>query len=108
MSEIKYATILLTDIFSVGRGLPKYTRSYADKHKGIYPVYSSKTDDDGVFATINTYDYDGEYLTWSTDGYAGVPAYRKKWEIFMHRSLLNISIKPRFRECIFTICKISN
>lgn len=76
MSEIKYATILLTDIFSVGRGLPKYTRSYADKHKGIYPVYSSKTDDDGVFATIDTYDYDGEYLTWSTDGYAGVPAYR--------------------------------
>ena len=48
MSEIKYATIPLMDIFSIGRGLPKYTRSYADKHKGKYPVYSSKTDDDGV------------------------------------------------------------
>lgn len=76
MSEIKYATIPLMDIFSIGRGLPKYTRSYADKHKGKYPVYSSKTDDDGVFATIDTYDYDGKYLTWSTDGYAGIPAYR--------------------------------
>lgn len=76
MSEIKYAIIPLIDVFTVGRGLPKYTKAYADKHKGIYPVYSSKTDDDGVFATINTYDYDGEYLTWSTDGYAGVPAYR--------------------------------
>lgn len=77
MSEIKYATIPLIDIFTIGRGLPKYTKAYADKHKGKYPVYSSKTDDDGVFATIDTFDYDGEFLTWSTDGYAGVPAYRK-------------------------------
>ena len=52
MSEIKYATIPLIDIFTIGRGLPKYTKAYADKHKGKYPVYSSKTDDDGVFATI--------------------------------------------------------
>ena len=76
MSEITYTLIPLNRLFTVGRGLPKYTKSYADEHKGTYPVYSSKTENDGVFAYINTYDYDGEYLTWSTDGYAGLPAYR--------------------------------
>lgn len=76
MSEIKYESIPLNVLFTVGRGLPKYTKTYADANKGNYPVYSSKTDDDGVFAYINSYDYDGEYLTWATDGYAGLPAYR--------------------------------
>jgi type I restriction enzyme S subunit len=77
MSEIVYKSLALTDLFDVGRGLPKYTKSYADEHKGEYPVYSSKTENDGVFAYIDSYDYDGEFLTWATDGYAGVPAYRK-------------------------------
>ena len=76
MSDIKFIKKTLNDIFIVGRGLPKYTQSYANRNKGEYPVYSSKTENDGLFATINTYDYDGEYLTWSTDGYAGVLFHR--------------------------------
>ena len=77
MSEVRYKSIPLTTMFTIGRGLPKYTKTYANQHKGIYPVFSSKTDGDGVFAYIDTFDFDGEYLTWSTDGYAGIPAYRK-------------------------------
>lgn len=76
MSDIRFIKNPLNDIFIVGRGLPKYTQSYANRNKGEYPVYSSKTENDGLFATINTYDYDGEYLTWSTDGYAGVLFHR--------------------------------
>ena len=76
MSDIKFIKKPLNDIFEVGRGSPKYTQSYANKNKGSYPVYSSKTENEGLFATINTYDYDGEYLTWSTDGYAGVLFHR--------------------------------
>ena len=76
MSDIKFVKTPLNNIFEVGRGLPKYTQSYANKNKGLYPVYSSKTENEGLFATINTYDYDGEYLTWSTDGYAGVLFHR--------------------------------
>ena len=71
MSEIKYASIPLNKMFIVGRGLPKYTKAYTDAHKGTYPVYSSKTENDGIFAYINTYDYDGEYLTISINGLAG-------------------------------------
>lgn len=69
MTEIKYATIPLIDIFTVGRGLPKYTKVYADKHKGIYPVYSA--DNDKPLGYINHYDYDGEFLTISINGIAG-------------------------------------
>ncbi len=76
MSGIVYKSIPLTELFDVGRGLPKYTKTYADEHKGKYPVYSSKTENDGVFAYIDSYDYDGEFLTWATDGYAGLPAFR--------------------------------
>lgn len=57
MSDIRFIKKPLNDIFIVGRGLPKYTQSYANRNKGEYPVYSSKTENDGLFATINTYDY---------------------------------------------------
>ena len=56
MSDIKFIKKTLNDIFIVGRGLPKYTQSYANRNKGEYPVYSSKTENDGLFATINTND----------------------------------------------------
>ena len=47
-------------------------------HPGIYPVYSSQTENDGVFGAIDSYMYDGEYLTWTTDGAnAGTVFYRK-------------------------------
>jgi len=35
---------------------------------GIYPVYSSQTDNDGEMGKIATYDFEGEYVTWTTDG----------------------------------------
>jgi type I restriction enzyme S subunit len=44
------------------------SKDYLRDNAGEYPVYSSQTVDDGVFGRINTYDYDGEYLTWTTDG----------------------------------------
>ena len=35
---------------------------------GEYPVYSSQTENNGELGKINTYDFNGEYLTWTTDG----------------------------------------
>lgn len=35
---------------------------------GLYPVYSSQTKREGVLGKINTYDYDQDLLTWTTDG----------------------------------------
>jgi len=48
-----------------------------DQNPGPYPVYSSQSKDEGVFGYLNTFDFDGEYVTWTTDGaYAGTVFYR--------------------------------
>ena len=44
------------------------SKEYLRDNMGEYPVYSSQTVNEGVFGRINTYDYNGEYLTWTTDG----------------------------------------
>lgn len=50
---------------------------YIDSHPGIYPVYSSQTENEGIFGYIDTFDFEGEYLTWTTDGAkAGTVFYR--------------------------------
>jgi type I restriction enzyme S subunit len=46
-------------------------------HPGIYPVYSSQTMNKGEMGKIDSYDFEGEYVTWTTDGaYAGSVFYR--------------------------------
>lgn len=46
-------------------------------HTGIYPVYSSQTVNKGKMGEIDKYDFEGEYVTWTTDGaYAGTVFYR--------------------------------
>ena len=46
-------------------------------NQGDYPVYSSQTSNNGVMGYINTHDFDGEFVTWTTDGAnAGTVFYR--------------------------------
>jgi type I restriction enzyme S subunit len=53
--------------FSLGRGRVISNEEIID-NKGDYPVYSSQTLDNGVMGYINTYDFEGDYITWTTDG----------------------------------------
>ena len=47
------------------------------RNPGEYPVYSSQTANNGEMGRINSYDFDGEYVTWTTDGAnAGTVFYR--------------------------------
>lgn len=53
------------------------SKKYLEEHSGEYPVYSSQTKNDGIIGKIDTYDFEGEYITWTTDGaYAGTVFYR--------------------------------
>lgn len=63
------------DVFEIKRG-KVISKDYINENKGAYPVYSSATENNGCIGYINTYDFDGEYLTWNTDGYAGNVFYR--------------------------------
>ncbi len=48
------------------------------RHEGIYPVYSSQSQNNGEIGRIDSYDFEGEYVTWTTDGaYAGTVFYRE-------------------------------
>jgi len=61
---------------SRGRVISKKTMEVSDD---IYPVYSSQTLNNGCMGYIDTYDYEGEYVTWTTDGVnAGKTFYRNE------------------------------
>jgi type I restriction-modification system DNA methylase subunit len=76
--HIKYIEFLIKDIFEIEKGKAKYTKSYMNSNKGVYPVYSSQTSNNGIIGKINSYDYSNlECLTWTTDGtYVGTVFYR--------------------------------
>lgn len=53
--------------FSIGRGRV-ISNEEIHKNQGDYPVYSSQTLNDGIMGSLDTYDFDGDYITWTTDG----------------------------------------
>jgi type I restriction enzyme S subunit len=44
------------------------SKDYLRDNAGDYPVYSSQTENAGVFGHIDSFDYDCESITWTTDG----------------------------------------
>ena len=53
--------------FELGRGRV-ISKGELQDNPGDYPVYSSQTEQEGEFGRLNTYDFDGHYITWTTDG----------------------------------------
>lgn len=76
--EQSFKEVKIGDIFDIKKGLAKYTNAYFNKcNEQIYDVYSSQTTNEGLVGKIDTFDYDCECLTWTTDGvYAGTVFYR--------------------------------
>ena len=53
------------------------SKTYLEENKGPYPVYSSQTSNRGQLGAINTFDFNQEAITWTTDGAnAGTVFYR--------------------------------
>lgn len=86
-----YSGIKLISVFKPEKGDSQLTKKYIREHKGIFPVYSSKTTDLGLIGSINSYKYNfKECLTWTTDGiYAGKVFLRNgKFNMTTHCGLL--------------------
>src|SRR5690554_5181208 len=67
----------IQSICELGRGRV-ISQGYLDAHPGPYPVYSSQTKNDGVFGRIDSFDFEGPHVTWTTDGAnAGTVTYRE-------------------------------
>jgi len=64
------------DICELGRGRV-ISGQEIERNPGVFPVYSSQSINNGKMGAIDTFDFDGEYVTWTTDGaYAGTVFYR--------------------------------
>ena len=75
-SNCKWDMVKIEELCELGRGRV-ISKQDIEKNKGIYPVYSSQTLNNGILGYISTYDFDGEYVTWTTDGAnAGTAFYR--------------------------------
>jgi len=99
----KYETkpVFITEqdrIFEAEKGNPKYTKKYMHDHTGEFPVYSSQTSKLGEIGSIDTYDYEEECFTWTTDGtYVGTVFYRNgKFSITTHCGILRV--KPQYKD----------
>ena len=69
--------VKIMELCEPGRGRV-ISRRDIENDPGPYPVYSSQTSSNGVFGYLGTYDFDGEYVTWTTDGAnAGTVFHRK-------------------------------
>ncbi|CED93943.1 Type I restriction modification DNA specificity domain protein [Romboutsia ilealis] len=60
----------IKDIFTVTRGVVIAKNEISDLRDNInqYPVYSSQTSNNGILGYDSKYDFEGDYLTWTTDG----------------------------------------
>lgn len=60
----------IKNLFEITRGqvIPKNNLKITPNEEYKYPVYSSQTSNYGILGYDKTYDFDGQFLTWTTDG----------------------------------------
>lgn len=67
--DVEYEDVPLNSIVTHHNGDASYTKTWCQNHKGKYPIYSANNLE--PISHIDSYDYDGEYLTYSKNGCAG-------------------------------------
>ena len=73
----KWTTYKIQDIAEIGRGRVISSVEIDRQKHPLYPVYSSQTSNNGIMGYLDNYMFDGEYITWTTDGAnAGTVFYR--------------------------------
>lgn len=65
----KFIDVAVSEFFAGRNGHPKFVKDYLDKHPGDFPVYSASLEK--PFGHVDTFDYDGNFLTWAMNGYGG-------------------------------------
>lgn len=59
--------IYVRDVCDLGRGRV-ISHEEIKSNPGPYPVYSSQTSNDGMMGSLDSYEFDSELITWTTDG----------------------------------------
>lgn len=91
----EYQDVYLGDITQIVRGDSQYTLKYINDHPGEYPLYSAKTEEDGLMGRINSFKFDEECVTYTTNGAnAGTVFYREKHKFSLNGDAAILRIKP--------------
>ena len=103
---VEYKRIGELCIITRGRVMSK---DYIRDNVGQYPVYSSQTENNGELGKISTYDFEGEYLTWTTDGAnAGSVFYRNgKFSVTNVCGLLKVKVDEITTKYLYHILSIT-
>lgn len=73
-AEVEWKPLIKVASLTRGRVISK---EYLANNLGDYPVYSSQTVNNGEIGKINSFDFDGEFVSWTTDvANAGTVFYR--------------------------------
>jgi type I restriction enzyme, S subunit len=64
----EWVTKKLGEIAAVGRGRVISHVEISKSSSPTYPVFSSQTSNSGTMGYLDTYDFEGDYVTWTTDG----------------------------------------
>ncbi len=76
LDDAEVAWLPLGDLTTLKRGRVM-SKGYFIENSGEFPVYSSQTGKNGMIGKIDTFDFVGEYISWTTDGAnAGTVFYR--------------------------------
>ena len=96
--------VKLGEVCKITRGRV-ISKDYIEENKGKYPVYSSQTENNGELGRISSYDYEGEYVTWTTDGAnAGSVFYRNgRFSVTNVCGLLKIKSKISAKYVYYTL-----
>ena len=92
-AEIEWKPLIKVASLTRGRVISK---EYLANNLGDYPVYSSQTVNNGEIGKIDSFDFDGEFVSWTTDGAnAGTVFYRSgKFSITNVCGLIKIKNNP--------------
>ena len=78
LNDARWNTYRIKDIAQIGRGRVISSTEISTQKHPLYPVYSSQTSNNGIMGYLDDFMFNGEYITWTTDGAnAGTVFYRK-------------------------------
>ncbi len=70
-NNIEYINKKISDLFRFVKGTNEFNKKTINSDKGIYPVYSGQTENEGIIGYSNKYCFDGEYIRIITVGDVG-------------------------------------
>ena len=100
LSNDKWTTYKIQDIAEIGRGRVISSVEIDRQKHPLYPVYSSQTSNDGIMGYLDNYMFDGEYITWTTDGANAGTVFYRKGKFNCTNVCGTLKIQPKF-DCYF-------